>query len=142
MKSTRGGEDGAVIVMAMVFVTVVAVVVVAMLTLSVPTLRTTGVVQDNRTSDYAADGTMTRAIAAIRFNPSLCTANRTTFDIPDAGLRVDCTTRTVVPYQRELQLQVCPSSGCAGAPLVEAEVHVYDHGPIGRSIAIKTWSTK
>lgn len=88
---TRQDEDGAVLVMALVFLTVAALIVAALLSFSDTNFRTTIAVRDQRNVVYAADGAVDAAINAFRFNGT-CPLSHPT--VNGVAVGVTCTAAT------------------------------------------------
>lgn len=68
MTGVRRDEEGAVLLMALVFLTVAAVMVAALLSFADADFRTTVAVRDQRNVVYAADGAVESAVNYYRFN--------------------------------------------------------------------------
>lgn len=87
----RRDEDGAVLVMALVFLTVAGLLVSALLSFSDTNFRTTIAVRDQRNVVYAADGAVDAAINAFRFNGT-CPVSHPT--VNGVAMGVTCTAAT------------------------------------------------
>ena len=141
VRSGDAADDGAVLIIAMVFIIFVAVIVSASLSYAFTNERTTSTVRANRGLAYDSDAAMQKAIATIRTGE--CAAVDYSGHNQSAALRVDCTPETALLYQREVQLDVCYASDATCAtPLLSADVTFYDDQTIGRAVIINSWSTQ
>lgn len=98
MRRKGGRDDGVIMVLTLIMLTVVGLLVLALLSSSDTVLRTSQVVNAGRSVTYSADGAVAGAINSIR---SSATQGRdpadggtcSSFTVPDtngAGMRVDC----------------------------------------------------
>lgn len=88
-------EDGAALVMALVFLTVAGILVAALLSFADTSFRTTVAVQDQRSTLYAADGAVEAAVNYYRTNLSSPTPCPPAGSVPSVngvgGISVSCT---------------------------------------------------
>jgi hypothetical protein len=154
MRSQRGApvgdEEGAALILALLFLTVCAITIGALLTYANTSSVSTTTLRTTRGSDYDQDAAMNAAIAKLRTTGATCGTGANgytpswTLNNPATPLRVDCFTLSSSALQRDDVLLVCRSSQSAPCPdskaLLRAEVIFYDTPSWGSSIDIQTWS--
>lgn len=156
------GEDGAVLVLALVFMIVIALVLVGVVTLSGNDLRNTSSLLNEQSIEYRSSGAMDIAIQTVRytdttFNGGSCFTSATGIQIGTNSplMYVDCST---VPHgqlpantgvSREVNLYACGTSGGCNSTTytLSATVDFVDGptcaptsiGACGMSESIKSW---
>src|SRR4051794_30703755 len=124
MLRKQRGDDGAALVIALVFLVFISVLVTASLDYAFTDIKATPVVRANRALAYDADAAMEQAIAEIRIDPTQgvrysCDPQHFPHSLQtnqSADLRVNCTPQQVPQYyQRHVQLQVCYDSDASCA---------------------------
>ncbi|MGN6609124.1 MAG: hypothetical protein ACTHMS_19185 [Jatrophihabitans sp.] len=150
-------EDGAALVIALVFLIFISVLVTASLNIVFTDTKATPVIRANRALAYDADAALQYAIATIRVNPNQglqysCDAipfpgSSSGFTLNQSiSLQVNCSPEqpnSPLYYQRHVQLQVvCVGSttGPCANPLLRADVRFYDDKSLGRTVVVTTWS--
>ncbi len=148
-RSTRG-EEGATLILALVFVLLMSGIMLAILTLSGTNILDSTTLQNERTLEYSAEGGAQIALQAVRYlTPSQTTAycpNGRPASSPPApinGTSVYCQVGTLL-YSRVVTFEVCPStataSNCSGnvgdVDVIRASVQFSDvaagcSGPLG-----------
>ena len=149
------GEEGAALILAMLFLCVCAVILGGLLTYANTSARTTNVLRSARSNAYDAQQTMDAAIATVRTGTT-CSASGTTVYTPPTSqlnnasrpLRVDCfapASFPVVAQRRNYVLLVCPTSVAApctdSQALLSANVIFYDKVSPS-NLGIQTWSNQ
>jgi len=148
----RNGEQGAALVMALIFLTVCGLTIGGLLTYSNTSSASTTALRKARGTDYDTDAAMNGAIAKLRTTGATCGTGASgytpswTLNNTSVPLRVDCFSISSSSSQRDDVLLVCPSSASApcadSAALLRAEVIFYDSPSWGTSIDIQTWSNQ
>jgi hypothetical protein len=149
------GEEGSVLVLAIVFFTAIALMVSSLLVLAQTNLQAAGAVRTARGADYDADAAVEAAIARIRVDRNEGYLQRCllggyvptwTLNNPARPIRVDCFPSAGAPLQRRVVLSVCPRSMTAPCPdedsLLRADVEFADDVTFGRAVVIHTWSQR
>jgi Tfp pilus assembly protein PilX len=142
-------EQGAVLILAVVFILVIGLVSIGLLNLSTTNILATTHLKAVRTANYAADGAMEAAIATIRMDPnagfpsSTTSCGQTPPSVNGTSYRVDCYPVSAPEFQREVVLEVCPigsPSPCDSVSPLRATVLLYDFPSVGASVSIQNWS--
>lgn len=130
------GEDGAVLVLALVFMLVWAVIVYALLDLASTGFEVAGASNDRTDRVYASDGAVETAVAALVADPApeagACPAF--TAAIADHAVEVACEL-TVGPNIRVADL----TASIDGEPQLRARIRL-DDGDAGSVLSILNWT--
>lgn len=121
LKNRAQNEDGAVLLLALGFLTFIGVVAVVLLNYTTTSLRATINVRDVRNREYAADGVAEAAITKFRdvtnaasANSNNCLASTT---INSLALRADCQEAAgTVGTATDVTFTVCPASSAQPCP--------------------------
>jgi hypothetical protein len=122
--SRRRGEEGATLLLALIFVLLVSVIMLAIVNLSGTNILNTANLQNERTLEYSAEGAVQTAIQAVRYLTPAATAttpcSTSSGYQPPAPLNgaegavVYCQVGTLV-YARALTFEACPTGTSANA---------------------------
>ena len=150
--SAKRGEEGAALVLALLFLTVCALIVGGLLTYSNTNAAATTALRKARGTDYDVDASMNYAIAKLRLASTTCGTGASGIAYPPSGwtlnntsvtIRVDCFSLSSSSTQRNDVLYVCPTGAtapCDSSALLRANVIFYDTPSYGSSIGVQTWS--
>ena len=151
--SAKRGEEGAALVLALLFLTVCGLTVGGLLTYSNTNAAATTALRKARGTDYDVDASMNYAIAKLRVAGGTCGTGASgtayppsewTLNNPSVPLRVDCFSQSSSSVKRNVVLSVCPSSFSGACPdsssLLRANIIFYDTPSFGSSIGVQTWS--
>ena len=139
-------EEGAVLLIALAFLTFIGVVASILLTYATTSMRDTAGLRDIRGREYAADGVVDAAINKIRGSFALsnltCLAPTT---LNGVSLRVDCTD-TGVPAGVDVTFTACPTSNplpsCPNEQRLVARVHYNRSVPAPAPLTVNAWSLR
>jgi hypothetical protein len=143
-------EDGLILVLSLIFLTVAGVVVAALFTFTGSSFGTAAALGETRARDFDAESALNADIATIRASstqgyPGTCSSYTPSWTLndPSRPLRVDCAVQGYKPYERHVVLSVCPESVSAPCPdasaVLKADVTFYD---ARGTVAVTTWSHK
>lgn len=145
-RPTPRNDDGAVLVLALIFTVIISVSVLALLSLTGTDLLNTSNLKGTRDATYAADGATSVAIQSVRYSQyyypgsfgSPCTPSSVAITIDGEPMMVYCQgtqdagsnpTRVVTFYAVPASDPSCPSTmtsgawpACQAAAIIEAEV--------------------
>jgi hypothetical protein len=155
------GEEGASLIIALVFVLLISLILLAIVTLSGTNILNTANLQNERSLEYSADGEVEAAIQAVRYldtasTISYCKSSHSYQIISeeDGSMReingipvgvscgvdpqsVDGRTVTFKAY-RCTSASECVN-GTANANVVEATVLISDVSSVGSSVTVENW---
>jgi hypothetical protein len=140
----RREEDGAVLLIALGFLTFIGVVAAVLLGYAVTSMRATSSLRDIRSREYAADGVVDVAINKIRgsitgSNSPNCLAAT----VNGVAMRVDCTDTAGTGI--DVTFTACPASGPQPCPADQvklvAQVH-YTRSVTPAAVAVNAWSLR
>jgi len=155
-KSERG-ENGAVLILALIFVIVTGVVGVALASLTSTNLSATSGLQAKRGAEFAADAAVDAAVQIVRYSGATftsgtwapCAPNTQPLTMDGSTIWVECTlgTATAPTGGRAVEFQACgvdPVPTCTAVDLT-AQVAFDDNavggGPqVGTSVTIVSWN--
>ncbi len=148
-------EAGAVLILALVFVVIIAFMLVALVDLTGNDLLNTLNLRNQRSVEYAADGSVDAAIEMVRFQPAEGGLHQscpvTSFTGPNSlnGIAIWVYCAPLQPTQpgtRLVQFTACPTSASctSGTGLLQAVVTYDDFNPnnnyeLGYSSSIDHW---
>jgi Tfp pilus assembly protein PilX len=149
MSRNENNDEGAVLILALMFVLVVGLLGGALVTLAGNGLSQTTQLQANRSLTYAADSMVQTAIQQVRdmpqsapagYNGAACPAVSAT--IPENGtsgtpITVQCAVGMApLPFERSITFVACPSAAAAGSCITTT-----DNNPIAGPSAIVVATT-
>ena len=147
MKRRARQEDGAILLLALVFLTFIGVGAAMLLNYSSTNLRATVALRPVRSKEFAADGAVEGAINKLRQNAALCSTAKTGFfTVNPAPLNaqpvvVDCAPVSTAPL-RVMFTAKCDTGGSAicpaGTKLLVAKVR-FD-GATPATASVESWS--
>lgn len=161
--SGQRGEEGAVLVLVLLFVMGVGLALAALVSLAGSNLSASLQIQSERNIEYSADAVMEGAIQTVRTVPPSSTENPAcpTFPSSGTGLVINQNTQGIVVYcfmgafstGRVVQFAACYSTNttyatCTTKALILAEVEYSDTGctgidqgcsPYGATVTIESW---
>ncbi len=116
-------EEGAALIIALVFVVAIAWILVAIVSLTGTNLADTANLQNERAVEYTADATVDAAVQAVRYEPTPAASSSwpncwtdTPFSVADPNGSVNGENIVVfcalgaTQYQRQVTFTACPSS--------------------------------
>lgn len=150
MRRRARQEDGAVLLIALGFITFIGVVAVALGNYAFTNLRATIALRPVRAAEFAADGAVEGAINKLRQDPTACAGDKTNFYkvspvINNQPVDVDCDELATSPSLRVLFIAKCASGGApscpAGTKLLVARVRLEGSVPSVKAI-VESWSVQ
>ena len=131
-------EQGAVLILAMIFVLVTSLAVSALLSLGGGSLLDTAQFRTLRATDYAADGATDAAVQAVRYSSDAYNVGGPSSCLPDAlssipisgvAISVDCIgTLSKSDQTRVVDFFACLSTGCSASnAILQAQVTFDDY---------------
>lgn len=149
MRRRTQQEDGAILMIALGFITFVGVVAVVLGNYVYTNLRATTALRPVRSAEFAADAAVEGAINKLRQDTSACTGSKTNFykvspAVNSQPIDLDCTELVTWPALRVLFTARCAAGGAASCPagtkLLVARVRFEGTAPL--KAIVESWSVQ
>jgi hypothetical protein len=134
----RGGEAGAVLILALVFVLAIGLAVVSLANMATNDLVNSMNLNSQRSVEYAADSATSVAVQNVRYSgnpysssPSNCLPSGGPLTLNGVNIWVDCTQQQFDPISgvtRVINFYACRSATCSSAnAILQAEITFDDY---------------